>query len=215
MLLVISLHGTLCSGKTSLLKELKNKSEKIEVCFENLCNWESFGSKNENLLQLFYEKKLNPFAFQTYVAVSLAEEYSKAKSEAEKAGKKVLICERSVFDNIFVFSKILVKNGQMSFLEYEILEKLINDLVLSHGIRFDQSIYLRCSPETALERCKNRNRSAESGVHLDLLRNLEGAHEEMWAEKPNGFGQSLLVYNTEKNTTSKITELILNSFLQK
>ena len=184
LLKIYSLHGNISAGKSTLLKALEAKDGRIAVCEEDLKKWTTFGMSEENLLDLFYKKQLDPYTFQTMVVISLAEQFLKAKASAEQAGKEILICERSVYDALFIFGKVLLMRKEISQVQFDILDYLIQFVSKSTGMKFDGALYLCTDPNTASRRCASRSRPEEELVEMELLRELHCAHEELFRMEP-------------------------------
>lgn len=86
------------------------------------------------------------------------------------------LLDRSLFFD-HCFARLVHKQGNMTDLEYQSYVDLHG--VLQEQIYFpDVCLWLRCKPETCLERLKARARSCEAGVPIDYLRALEDEYAD-------------------------------------
>lgn len=86
------------------------------------------------------------------------------------------LLDRSLFFD-HCFARLVHKQGNMTDLEYQSYVDLHG--VLQEQIYFpDVCLWLRCNPETCLERLKARARSCEAGVPLDYLRALDDEYSD-------------------------------------
>jgi deoxyadenosine/deoxycytidine kinase len=174
----ICIEGLIGVGKTTMLTLLANSlGEKIKsntkVFAEPVDEWQDFGQNRVNLLKLMYDDpKQYSFQFQN-VAFS-----TKCKQLAGQEGVKIV--ERSLLAQSKVFIPILLREGNITELESEILVSLI-DIALEKtpGMSPDMILYLRTNPKIALQRIKNRGRPEESAIDLKYLHQLY-AHYELW-----------------------------------
>jgi deoxyadenosine/deoxycytidine kinase len=84
-----------------------------------------------------------------------------------------------------VFAKMHMKAGNIdkdSWAAYEDFHMLMCMQLLPPT----RIIRLQCEPETAYERLRIRNRSAEMSVTLDYLKALDEAYQELWQEMDQG-----------------------------
>ena len=89
------------------------------------------------------------------------------------------ICERSPRTSVRVFARLAQEAGQLRPWEFALLKSLQAFLPVFTGPV--HHIYVRCSPETALERIHRRGRLAEQSVSLEFLQQVERAHEQLYA----------------------------------
>ena len=87
-----------------------------------------------------------------------------------------------LFRSINIFTKNLEHHGVLSNIEVGILQRL-QALLITFFPKVDAVVYLKCEPQTALQRIKARNRPEEKEITLELLEELHRLHED-W-EKSN------------------------------
>lgn len=125
-----------------------------------------------DFLPKFYDDPKR-WAFSMQIAI-LTERYKQWKlAQATVLNSPSVDCllDRSLyFDH--VFAEIAAESGFMNELEFKAYCDLHS--VMQEQIYFpDLCLWLRCTPETCLERIKSRGRGCESGVTLDYLKQLE------------------------------------------
>ena len=93
--------------------------------------------------------------------------------------------ERSIFSARYCFVENMRQSGTIQESEFQVLDQWFQfatapDSGLDLGV--DLIIYLRTTPEKALERINIRNRSEENSIPLEYLTQLHQLHEE-WLVK--------------------------------
>lgn len=176
---IISVEGSIGSGKSTLLKILKNilkEDENIIFLQEPVDEWESIKDKNGiTILQKFYENQEKySFAFQMMAYIS---RLSLLKKTIEENPNKIIITERCLNTDRYVFAKMLYDSGKMEDIEYEIYLKWFDHFANMQKIQ--KVIYLKTQPEICFERISKRNRDGESNIPLDYLENCHKYHEDM------------------------------------
>jgi deoxyadenosine/deoxycytidine kinase len=176
---IISVEGSIGSGKSTLLKRLKDilkESNNIIFLQEPVDEWETIKDKNGiTILQKFYEdQEKYSFAFQMMAYIS---RLSLLKRTIEENPGKIIITERCLNTDRYVFAKMLYDSGKIEDIEYAIYLKWFD-----HFADMQQTqkvIYLKTKPEVCFERISKRNRDGESNIPLDYLENCHNYHEEM------------------------------------
>lgn len=176
---IISVEGSIGSGKSTLLKILKNilkENENIIFLQEPVDEWESIKDKNGiTILQKFYENQEKySFAFQMMAYIS---RLSLLKKTIDENPNKIIITERCLNTDRYVFAKMLYDSGKMEDIEYEIYLKWFDHFANMQKIQ--KVIYLKTQPEICFERISKRNRDGESNIPLDYLENCHKYHEDM------------------------------------
>ena len=86
------------------------------------------------------------------------------------------IIDRSIYEDKLIFTKSLLKLGQISNEEYEHYCKVF-DIVIKEFPIPDIIILLKTKPEILLERIKRRGREMEKSIDLEYLSNLENLYQ--------------------------------------
>jgi deoxyadenosine/deoxycytidine kinase len=189
----VAVEGLIGAGKTEFLKHFD--SNQVTILPEPLELWQNF--KDINFLQLLYKNPEKYFAlFQTYCFCTKIEQHAKVESD-----KPLKIMERSIFSSMYCFiENYHHKNSKSTLLTYEVLSSMFKQLtkIMAPLFHVDLIIYLRLSPETALERVKKRNRPEEKNVDLDFLKHLSLLHDE-WLLGGKNFTAPVIVLDVDKD----------------
>jgi deoxycitidine kinase len=182
------IDGNIGSGKSTIVNKIKEATgENVKVVPEPVDLWLSIKNSEDNLLSLFYKDPHRyAYTFQTVVFKTRIQSLLSAFQESRT---DTVFSERSIWTDKYVFAKACYNNGLMNEVEYKAHELWFNwleELFVSEKnstsiLKLPKPtaiIYVKCSPEKCFERMKNRNRTEESSVPLDYLRQLHDYHEE-------------------------------------
>jgi len=180
MTTVLSIEGNIGSGKSTIINFLKEKyKDSSDFIFlpEPVDQWEQIKDKDNNtILSKFYnDQKKYSFAFQMMAYISRLELLRKAIQENPS---KIIITERSLFTDKFVFAQMLYDDHKMEEIEYQIYNKWFYsfiDLAPLHKL-----IYLKTDPEISFKRIIKRNRDGENGIPFDYIKNCHSYHNHMY-----------------------------------
>jgi len=89
--------------------------------------------------------------------------------------KQIVITERSVLTDRYVFADMLYKDGAMNALEYDLYCRWFDRYAAK--IPIAGIIHLQTDPTTSLVRIGTRGRVAEGGIALEYLEALEAQHQ--------------------------------------
>ena len=178
---VISIEGNIGSGKSTLLSHLKQSlSEKNvpEIIFlqEPVDEWENIKDEQGNtMIQKFYgDQTKYSFSFQMMAYIS---RLALLKKSIEENPNAIVITERSLFTDKFVFAKMLYDSKKMESVEYQIYLKWFDNFVNDFPINC--TIYVKTDPDMCHARIARRSRSGESTISLDYLNDCHKYHESM------------------------------------
>lgn len=219
----LCIEGNIGSGKTELLKLITKENENFDIINEPLDQWQNFCG--QDLLKKSYEDPMKyAFIFQLLVTLTLSEElYNKlSKSEIDYEDKenngetcskrkrknseivdKFCISERSLFSVVYCFLKLAKSRERVTELEYELLCKQVNHLIEVNGIP-QYVLYLKCDPETCLERIKLRNRTGEDNITLDYLKEIDKEHEIMIKTLNEKYNIKVVTIDVNKLTSLQV-----------
>ena len=184
--IVVYLEGNIGVGKSTLLDNLRLRLEsmsfEIPVNFTYLQEpvdiWRKSGS-----LDLLYRKKITSSLFQMMGLATRSTSLFSTVSQLKKNRLNIIFTERSLKFGDRAFSNLYVTD------QNEL--KMYNDCAQSIASSFDNTLkcfdpnfeeiymYLNLDANECLERIKQRRRSEEDNVSLDLLQNIQNSHEEM------------------------------------
>jgi deoxyguanosine kinase len=180
--MLFSIEGNIGSGKSTLIRALKNEFTTISdmpVIFvdEPVSQWETIQSEDgKNMIELFYG---NPsrysFAFQMMAYIS---RLSLLQEAIRKNPKAIIITERCLLTDYHIFAKLLFENKSMLKEEYEIYQRWFHSFqdIPLHGI-----IYVRTDVSVAFERCNLRARPGET-IDETYLKQCHDKHED-WIQE--------------------------------
>ena len=181
MVKVISIEGNIGSGKSTIVQNLKkySKSDYIFVQ-EPVDEWKSICDEfGETILSHFYKNnKKYSFQFQMMAYIS---RLSILRDIIKKNPNAIIITERCLFTDKFVFAKMLYEAGNMTKIEYDIYNKWFDTFI--SDIPITGFFYVKTTPTICNERIKQRNRNGED-IPLQYLNTCHLYHEN-WLNSIN------------------------------
>lgn len=181
--LFVCIEGNVGSGKTSLM-ELFKDDDNCKVFYEPVDAWQDYHKyqdiedcdcEESNMLKNMYvNPKKNIFKFQAMALETFLQREEKMREE--KSG--ILLSERSTMSAQRVFIPFNVKKGNLSKCEKLLLGKLELKSTISAGVFPDLIVYIKTTPEIALERIKKRNREGEENLGEEDLLELDELYDE-------------------------------------
>ena len=173
--IIISLDGNIGAGKSTLLARIHSSIPEWHVVNEPVDTWTSLkNDEGKNLLELFYEnKKRWSYTFQNCAILT---RLKSLKHALKTTTSDVIITERSVLTDRYVFAEMLKSSGDIDALEWTLYESWFN--IFSTEIPIHAIIHLTTSPETSEKRIHIRNRHGEEGIPIDYLNNLDAQHQK-------------------------------------
>jgi deoxycitidine kinase/deoxyguanosine kinase len=215
--IIITLDGNIGAGKSTLLDAIKTHLPNVTVIPEPVGEWLTMTNQHgESLLKLFYKDKQRwGYTFQNAAILTrLLDTQHILKEWKPEAGKlPVIITERSVLTDRYVFADMLHDDGKLDDLEWRLYlkwyEAYAKDLPIK-GI-----IHLNTSARTSSDRIKIRGREGEECIELAYLEQLDAQHSK-WVESTD---LPCLQIHSEpgsslKEVVSAIEEWILKTFVK-
>lgn len=207
---LISIEGNIGSGKSTIMNYLRNlKHEQILFVDEPVNEWINLKDSNgKNCLELFYEnKEQNSFWFQILAYITRLRNLLEV---IENNDNKLIICERSIYTDHYVFAKMLYESNCINEMEWKTYMYWFD--TFKNKTELDLILYVNTEPETCLERINKRNRKEEENkIQLEYLSNCHDKHVA-WLEntltkiiKINGHQTVNAMYN---DVNKVITNLI-------
>ena len=200
---LFSIEGNIGSGKSTFIASLKNNLKHIcgiPIIYvpEPVEEWENITSVDgKNMIELFYsDPKQYAFTFQMMAYIS---RLVYLKNEIKKYPNCILISERSLFADYYVFAKMLNESGDISKEQYEIYNRWFNEFI--DDVTTTGIIYLKTEPSICFERCTTRSRKGENVISLEYLTKCSEMHDS-WLN--DNFTPTLEIYN---NTDEEIEEV--------
>ena len=206
--LTILVEGNIGSGKSTFLKHFE-KFKNVKVITEPVHKWRDL--KGDNLLQRMYE---NPerwsLVFQTYVQLTMLEQHT------DRCDEEVKIMERSLYSARYCFVEDLFKTGKMQASEYEVISswfKFLSSRMHNVDLGADLLIYLRTSPEKAMERVRKRSRGEEDLISMSHIRDMHQLHEDWLVDAKYPRPGPVVVINADEDLEETVGEFIAQETL--
>ena len=184
MPIIYSIEGNIGSGKSTLVKLLKQNLIKVEMTKiiylqEPVEEWKNIKTQSgENIIEKFYSNQHKyAFSFQMMAYISRLSQLHKTIRNNPSA---IIITERSVFTDRNVFAKMLYDAGKIEEIDYTIYNKWFYEFITD--IPITGVIYLDTKPSKCLERINKRNRDGET-ISLEYLTNCKKYHDKWICEE--------------------------------
>ena len=208
MVKIITIEGNIGSGKSTLINRLKkeNKNGLIYFLPEPIDEWNKIRDRRGvTILELYYRDKTKySFSFQMMAYITrLSQIKNYIKTIPSDA---IIITERCLYTDRYVFAKMLYDTGFIEEIEYTIYIKWFTEF--EEYTRLDKIIYIKTDPEVCQERINKRNRKGEENIPLDYLRDCHAYHEN-WIDLERDLNNHLIVIDGNKKDID--TSLIFNS----
>lgn len=199
MVKIFSIEGSIGSGKSTLIKELKKKLNTDWLfVLEPIAEWNSIKDNNgENILTKFYkDQQKYAFSFQMMAYIS---RLARLKQVIKEHPSAIIITERSIFADRHVFAKMLYDDNKIEEVDYIIYLKWFDEFI--EEVKQDGIIYLQVTPETCYNRVQKRNRDGET-ISLEYLKSCHQYHENWLTTEKN-----VLRLNGEDNFENNVLTL--------
>jgi deoxyadenosine/deoxycytidine kinase len=182
----ISIEGNIGAGKSTLFENIQkfigeynmNTDNHIVFIREPVDIWEKVTENNKPILELFYENpKVYASMFQTMVLASQIKLIQETIQNNPQC--TTIISERSLESGHYLFTKMLVDDGFMRPIEYQIYKLLfetqMHETLKKNGVsgKADTILYLDIEPTVCSQRIKIRSRKGEESITLEYLQKCE------------------------------------------
>ena len=176
---IYTIEGNIGSGKSTLLENLKQEfSSDTSIVFmkEPVDEWEEItDSAGNTMLQKFYENQEKysfPFQMMAYIS-----RLKLLKDTVEQNPNAIIISERSLYTDKYVFAKMLYETHKIEDVNYQIYCKWFDTFVKDYPI--SGIIYVKTDPEICHDRIAKRSRVGESSIPLEYLVSCDKYHDDM------------------------------------
>lgn len=211
---IVSVEGNIGSGKSTFVEKLKQelkdkRLDKMRFVFvqEPVEQWTQIKDKNGvDMLTKFYgDQEKYSFAFQMMAYISRLSLLK--RTYEENPTNTIIITERSVFTDRYVFAKMLYDSEKIEDVEYLIYLKWFDEFIKELPVF--AMIYLHTTPEVSHSRVLKRARDGET-IPLEYLQKCYDYHED-WLNKE----EETLVFNIDVSgeNSDENTKKWMNDFL--
>jgi len=181
---IVSIEGNIGSGKSTLMKNLKEyfkNNNHVIFLKEPVDEWEKIKDANgRTILEKFYaDQHTYSFPFQMMAYISRLNELRKTLKTLQLTSDKkyIIISERCLYTDKFVFAKMLFESGKMEDINYQIYLSWFD--TFSGEFPVHKMIYVKTLPEICHKRIHTRSREGEENIPLDYLESCHKYHEDM------------------------------------
>jgi deoxyadenosine/deoxycytidine kinase len=211
--IILSLDGNIGAGKSTLLAQIRDEIPEIHVVDEPVGQWTALQDANgKNLLELFYEdKKRWAYTFQNCAILTRLQNIQEAVSRvnATTSGPQIILTERSVLTDKYVFAQMLRDTGFLDPMEWELYNRWFTLFHTQHPVT--GIIYLSTGSTTSKERIHIRNRQGEERISLEYLDALDAQHKQ-WVENTE---LPVLTLSTEPGSSQQENIQQIREFMNK
>jgi len=173
--LIISVDSLIGSGKSTLLAAIQAALPDVEVVLEPVGVWMTLkNAEGKSLLELFYEDKRR-WAY-TFQNCAILTRLRTIKDAIASTKKRVILTERSVLTDRFVFAEMLKASGDIDEMEWTLYMNWFDTFATDLPIR--GVVYLTTGVETSAGRIVRRGRHGEENIPLDYLSALDAQHKK-------------------------------------
>jgi deoxyadenosine/deoxycytidine kinase len=135
-----------------------------------------------NLLDaVYHDMERWSFTFQILAFVTRAKTWQEVLA---RTNHNRVVLERSIFTDRHVFATNMHQIGAMTETEWQVYCGLWDFLASNYCVEPDAIVYLRTPAEECRERITERDRSEETGIGLDYLKQLEALHDNWLLDHP-------------------------------
>jgi deoxyadenosine/deoxycytidine kinase len=195
--MIISVEGNIGSGKSTILEILKKKyvnNKKVVFVDEPVSEWNEIRDGDKSILELFYgNKEKYSFSFQILAYIT---RLRKLLAVLEESDDKIIICERSIYTDKYVFAKMLYQQKFINDIEWQTYNYWFD--TFKDKTKLTTIVYVNTNPEICFERIKKRNRTGESDIPLDYLNHCHLLHTEWLVSSKDG-DENIIVFDGNKN----------------
>ena len=159
--------GNIGAGKTSITERVAARLG-WEAAYESVAG-------NPYLAEFYADMRAWSFHLQIYLLGHRAQQHLALAASPQSA-----ICDRSLYEDAFIFARALHQLGYMTERDYQSYRHLF-DMVAAQLPAPDLLLYLKASVPTLLRRIRARNREMEAGITADYLALLNSYYADWLA----------------------------------
>ena len=182
---IVSIEGNIGSGKSTLLRyfsEREDIKEKCKYVFlqEPVEEWSTIcDNEGITILEKFYgDQKKYAFSFQIMAYISRLAILKKAVDENPGA---IIITERSLYTDRYVFAKMLYDTGKIEEVDYLIYMRWFDTFIKEYPI--SRYVYVKTDPTICHDRVNKRLRNGEDSISVEYLTSCHNYHQQMMLQQ--------------------------------
>ena len=217
MYYIFTVEGNIGSGKSTLIKLLRNQflsitENNVPIIYlaEPVSDWKNIiDKKGKNIIEKYYENQ-NKYAF-SFQMMAYISRIHQIKKTINNNNKCIIICERSVYTDKEVFAKMLFDANKIEDVEYQIYLKWFNEFIID--IPISGIIYVKTPVQKSYERIQFRNRKGEENINIEYLQSCHNYHEK-WLQNET---IPILKLRGDKEFLTKLPEnwlLLIETFIK-
>jgi deoxyadenosine/deoxycytidine kinase len=176
---IISIEGNIGSGKSTLIRNLKNfvtdnpLYENVKFIQEPVDEWNLIKDENGTsiIVNFYSNQKEYAFSFQIMAYIT---RLRKLINNIELYPNCIHICERSLETDKYVFAKMLYDDKKIREIDWNIYNYWFNTFL--EKVPTDLIIYVNTSTENCNTRILQRNRDGESSIPFEYLQSCHNYH---------------------------------------
>lgn len=196
MALIISIDGNIGCGKSTIIENLKKLYLNNNIIFleEPLDEWNKIKDNTKTILEKYYEN-IEKYAF-CFQMMTFITRYIIIKDIIDKNPNAIIVTERSLYTDKYIFAKMLYETNKLDNIEYQVYNKWFNQFI--NTLPPHKYIYISSDPINCLSKIKHRNRKGESNIDIEYLELCKKFHDEMFKK----IYPDMIIYNDKYNLNS-------------
>lgn len=212
----ITVEGNIGSGKSTMIELIRKAYPDYSIVDEPVDIWTNLKDEQGlSLLELFYKDKerwsytFQNSAFITRLMTACAEidKAVKLAASSNKDKPVIVISERGILTDRYVFASMLKDSGLLSPIEWKLYTYWFDYFCNDNnrlGLNIDAIIYIQTPFNLCFDRIKKRARQGESNIPHEYLDSLEDYHDK-WIDNTS---LPVLRITSEASEVSKIASFV-------
>jgi deoxyadenosine/deoxycytidine kinase len=201
--MLVTIEGNIGSGKSTIINYLRNlKSDDIVFVDEPVSEWLSIKHEGKNALEVFYEnQKENSFWFQILAYIT---RLRNLLHTLEEHPEKIIICERSIYTDKYVFAKMLYESGNINEMEWKTYSYWFD--TFKNKTQLDLILYVNTEPDECYNRILKRSRPEEiNKISKDYLTMCHNKHLQWFQDTSN---TNKIIHINGHNSVEEVMEYV-------
>lgn len=200
--IIVSIDGNIGSGKSTIVNLIKrtcsNMPRNIIILDEPVSIWDTIRDEEGTpILSNFYNDQ-HKYAF-SFQILALSTRISILKKAIQENTNSIIITERNLQTDRYVFAQMLFDDGKISTIDFNIYKHMYETFIIDYPI--SKMIYINTNPSICFERINKRAREGET-MKLEYLEQCDKYHNGLATHmKLNGI--HVLEIDGDKNVDSE------------